>query len=372
MKSVTQKSAQLVDGQNHPECGKRCPRVLAAPFGWTKLSAFLACSLVLVGCGSKHETVKEHGASLPTAQVRVQTVENKTRTLTEEVVGTVRAKLRATLEARLSGRIEKMSVMLGEKVQKGRLIARLDAGEIGARLEQAEATLEQAERDWKRASALFEQQSVTRAEYDSAQSRQRAAKAAVGEAKAMMSYVEILAPFDGVVTKKWADIGDLAVPGKPLVDIEDPSALQVEADVPEAIASHIERDARLRVRVDAVKGELEGVISEIAPAADAVSRTFRVKLNLPRTPGLMPGQFARLAVPIGERKSVRAPSEAVVQRGQLEIIFSVAHQRARLHLVKTGMRVGNEIEILSGLEAGESVVVSGADQLTDGQPVEEK
>ncbi len=78
-------------------------------------------------------------------------------------------------------------------------------------------------------------------------------KVRLAEAKAMMGYVEIVAPFDGVVTKKWADAGDLAAPGKPLVDIEDPSALQMDADVPEAIASHIQRDSRLGVHVDARK-----------------------------------------------------------------------------------------------------------------------
>jgi len=77
-------------------------------------------------------------------------------------------------------------------------------------------------------------------------------------------------------------------------------------------------------------------------------------------------------VPIGERTSVRVPATAVVQRGQLEIVFSVTNQRAQLHLVKTGKRVGDEIEVLSGLDAGKTVVISGADQLTDGQPVEAK
>jgi RND family efflux transporter MFP subunit len=340
--------------------------------GTLSLISTIVILLTLTGCGSKQEKKQKTSASLPTVQVRVISVQNKPRAITEEVVGTVRARLRATLEARLSGRIEKIPVVLGEKVLKGQLIARLDAAEIAARLEQAEASLEQAEREWKRASALFEQQSVTRAEYDSAQSHQRVAKGAVTEARAMMGYVEIAAPFDGVVTKKWADRGDLAAPGKPLIDIEDPSALQMEADIPEAIATHIKQDSHLFVHVDAINGDLDGVVSEIAPSADPMSRTFRVKLEMPQTPGLMPGQFARLVVPIGERNSMRIPITAVVQRGQLEIVFSVVDQHARLHLVKTGKRVGDEIEILSGLATGQTVVVSGADTLADGQPLETK
>jgi len=329
-------------------------------------------ALALAGCGSKHETARTATVGLPPVQVHTQTVENKSRQVTEEVVGTVRAKLRATLEARLSGRIEKMPVVLGDRVRKGQLVARLDAGEIGARLEQAEAALEQADRDWKRISALFEQQSVTRADYDSAQSRQRVAKGAVAEAKAMMGYVEIIAPFDGVVTKKWADVGDLAAPGKALIAIEDPSALQLEADVPQAIASRVQRDARLVARVDGVSGELTGTVSEIAPAADSVSRTFRVKVDLAVQPGLSSGQFARLVVPVGESDSLRVPVSAVVQRGQLEIVFVVANSHAQLHLVKTGKRVGDELEVLSGLHAGDVAVIDGAAQLTDGQPVEAK
>jgi NAD(P)H-flavin reductase len=101
-----------------------------------------------------------------------------------------------------------------------------------------------------------------------------------------------------------------------------------------------------------------------------MTRTFRVKLDLPPTAGLMPGQFARLAVPVGDRASVRVPLAALVRRGQLEIVFSVTNQCVRLRLVKSGQRVGDEVEILAGLAAGETVVVSGADQLTDGQPVE--
>ena len=188
----------------------------------------------------------------------------------------------------------------------------------------------------------------------------------------MMSYGEVVAPFDGVVTKKWAEVGDLATPGKPLLAIEDPSALQLEADVPQAIASHVQRDARLVARVEGVPGTLTGTVSEIATTADPVSRTLRVKVDLTAQPGLGSGQFARLLVPVGESQALRVPMSAVVLRGQLDIVFVVANQHAQLHLVRTGQRVGDEVEILSGLRAGDAVVVEGAAQFSDGQPVEAK
>jgi len=336
----------------------------------TKL-CLLAAILTLSGCHSKHEDSHQSSAPLPTARVHTQVVQVKQRIMTDEVVGTIKAKLHATLEARLSGRIETMPVFLGQKIQKGQLIARLAAPEIAARLEQADANLEQAERDWKRISALFEQQSVTRADYDSAQSRCRLAKASVAEAKAMMDYVEITAPFDAVVTKKWSDVGDLAAPGKPLAEIEDLTSLQMEVDVPEAMTSYITRDSQLDIlSTDTATTALQGVITEIAPAADPISRTLRVKLDLPSATPLIPGQFARLLVPIGERSSLRIPATGVVQRGQLEMVFAVADQHAHMHLVKTGKRVGDEIEILSGLDGVKTVIVSSADSLTDGQPVE--
>jgi len=297
-------------------------------------------------------------------------VRSEPHATTEEVVGTVRAKRHATLEPRLSGRITSLPVMLGQRVKAGELVARLDAAEIRAQLEQAEASLEQAERDWSRTSTLFEQQAATRAEYDAAQSRHRVARAMAAEAKAMMNYADIVAPFDGLVTRKWAEVGDFAAPGKPLVSIEDPSILQMEAEVPQAIARHLAQDDRINVLVDGIKEPLTGVVSEMAPATDPLTRTFQVKVDLPQQAGVNSGQFARLLVPLGESYALRLPVSAVVQRGQLEIVFVVSDRQAHLRLVKTGKRIGDEWEILSGLDADASVVVEGADLLSDGQPVE--
>ncbi len=335
------------------------------------LNSFLLVALfVLSACGRKAEREKS-APTLPTASVRVQKIEAATSSATEEVVGTVRAKVRATLEAKQSGRIAKLPINLGEQVRAGDLIAELDSAETAARLDQAEASLEQADRDWKRISTLFDQQSATRSERDTAEARLRVAKGSVAEAKAMAAYSRIVAPFDGVITKKWAEAGDLATPGKPLADLEDPRALQVELDVPEGLAASLKQGSEIVVTYNSGREETKATVRELAPAVDPITRSRRVKLDL-NSEQLGPGQFVRAALPVGEQKSLFIPREALLERGQLEIVFTVADSRARMHLVKTGRTAGEDVEILSGLNSGAVVVVSGHDQLSDGQPVEVK
>jgi len=334
------------------------------------LFAFVPLSILLAGCGAKHENTQAEASNLPVAMVQVKTIESQPHTSTEAVVGTVQAKLHATLEAKVSGHIEQLPVQLGQQVKAGELVALLNSGDLKARLDQAEASREQVERNWDRISALFHQQAATRAEYDDAQAQNRVAGAAVAEAKAMLDYAKVVAPFDGVVTRKWADVGDLASPGKPLVNIEDPSQLRVQADVPDVIASHVRTGEDMGVRLDALNEELTGAVAEISPAADPTTHTFRVKVDLPATPGLMSGQFARLEVPVGESQALLVPDSAVVERGQMEILFVVVNGHAQLRLVKTGRHIGEQVEILSGLDTGDVVVIQGASQLTDGQPVE--
>jgi len=354
--------------------GERLPRPSPRVFVWHLVASppVLVFLVLLAGCGHKSETRPDNAQELPAIAVRIQAVETKRSPAIEEVVGTVRAKLRATLEGQASGRIAAMPVVLGQQVTAGERVARLDAPEVKARLEQAEASLQQAEQEWKRVSALFSQQAATRADYDAANARYLVAKGAAAEARALMGYVEVLAPFDGVVTRKRADLGDLAAPGKPLVDLEDPTRLQLEADVPEAIAARVQPGARMTIRLSQIAPEISGTVAEIAPIADPTSRTFRVKLDLLSTPGLMSGQFARLIVPLGDTTCLRVPSSAVVQRGQMEIVFTAHNQRAQLHLVKTGRRIADETEILSGLDSGDAVVAENASQLVDGQRLQVK
>ena len=324
-------------------------------------------ALALGACSKKsHEAVL--GDDLPVIATRVQTVESKPHTATEEVTGSVRAKLSSLVEAKSTGRIEKMLVVPGQRVKQGEVLVQLDAREIQAKLDQARAVRDQSETSLKRYTALLANKVTPQADFDNVQSANRVAKAALAEAETNLGYMTITAPFDGVITKKSADVGDLATPGKTLLEIEDPTALRFEADVPEAIIAAIKSGAKLPIRIGNV--EVVGAVSEIAPVADVQSRTFLVKLDLPQTQGLRTGQFGRVAVPLSETSVLRIPAIAVVQRGQMEIVFVVQNGRAQLRLVKTGKHFGDEVELVSGVEAKEQVAVENVSRLADGQRVE--
>jgi RND family efflux transporter MFP subunit len=326
----------------------------------------IVAALASVACHSKKENAPE---SLPPVAVRTVVVENKARPSSEEVVGTVRAKLRAAIEAKVSARIEALLVAPGQMVKTGDLIAQLDPREIQAKLDQALALREQATRDLARSRELLDKKITAQADFDAVQARARVAEGAARETETMLGYTKVIAPFDGIVTRKLADVGDLAAPGKPIIEMEDPRALRFEADVPEALIGHVKIGAKLPVQVAEGAAPIEGTVVEVAPVADAASRTFLVKLDLPAAEGTRSGQFGRVWVQTGETKSIRVPASAIMVRGQMECVFVIANEHAQLRIVRTGKRTGGEAEILSGLNSGEHVVSEGAESLRDGQPV---
>jgi RND family efflux transporter MFP subunit len=330
------------------------------------LPILVAAGPFFSGC---HKAPGQYQTAPPSATVRAEIAERKSRVATEAVVGTVRPKLSAAIESKVSGRIEQMLIVPGQMVTNGEWLVQLDAHEIQSRLDQADAARQQAESDFKRASDLMAQKILSQSEFDSAQSKFRMAAAAEAEAKTMLGYTKIVAPFDGVITRKSADVGDQAAPGKTLLQMENPATLRFEADVPEALVGKVKLGDKLAVRIAAVAGEIAGTVAELSPTADPNSRTYLVKLDLPGAMGLRSGQFGHVAVPVGEMSAIRVPATVVIQRGQMELVFVVVNGHAQLRLVKTGNHIGDEVEVVSGLNSGEQVVTDGAVSLTDGQPV---
>jgi RND family efflux transporter MFP subunit len=325
--------------------------------------------ILLTACGKHEVKTTSTPDNRPTVKVQTQKVATKTMQAFEDVVGTVRSRQRAQVEAKVSGRILDYLATPGQVVKKGDLLARLDVQEIDAKVAQAKASLDQAKKEMERYTQLLAASAATKQEFDNAEARLKIATAAVSEAETMLSYASVTVPFDGVITRKLAEVGDLAMPGKPLVEIEAPTNLRFEADLPEAILERIKLGAKMKVKIASISAPLEGTVSEIAPIADAVSRTFQVKFDLPQTEGLRTGQFGRVSVPVADAQSLTVPTAAVIKRGQMEIVFVAASDHAQLRLVKTGKMVGGDTEILSGLEEGEAVIINGITRLEDGQPV---
>lgn len=333
------------------------------------LLSLLGAAMLSVGCDSKPSPVPTSPAA-PKAVVQVVKAEARSRVETDEVVGTVRARVRASVEAKVMGRIEWLHLTPGQVVKAGDVLARLDTREVTARLEQARVQLEQAERELKRFTTLLQQNAVTRQEYDVAESRARSARAAVTEVETWLGYAQLSAPFDGVVTRKWVEVGDLAVPGKALAEVEDPRSLRVETDVPEALVGGLTLGTSLPIRVPSLGKDLTGVVSEIAPVGDPNSRTFLVKLDVPPDSGLRAGLFGRVSVPAGAHRSIYLPESALRIRGQLEQVFVFEQGVARLRLVRVGKRAGGEVEVTAGVLEGDRVVSEGVEALVDGQSLE--
>ncbi len=330
----------------------------------------LASGLLLAGCG-KHGTGagadQAEGPAMPVVatEVGVRRLWDE-----EEVVGNVEAAQRAVLSAKVTGVVDAVKAAPGARVARGDVLATIDAREIRARLDSAVASQDQARRDFARIERLLQSGSSTRQEFDAATTRLRTADAAVVEARTMLQYTEITAPFDGVVTRKLAEVGDLATPGRPLLEMENSSLLRFECEVPEALIDRVQMGAELPVAVDAAGATLTGKVSEIAPSASAGSRTFLVKLDLPAAEKLRAGQFGRASVPVRERPAVLVAEDAVVRRGGIESVFVVEDGVATLRLVKTGRHIDGQVEIVSGLAGGERVVAKDAHLLNDQVAVE--
>lgn len=323
----------------------------------------LACAIVLAACG-RHEPAVSRVPALPAVSAKVATVRKQTLRLNEDITGTVRAKTRAVIEAKISGRLLSLNAALGQTVKAGDVLATLDAQEMQARLESAKATLEQTMRDEQRLASLVTTNAVSKSDYDAAKARLEVAKAGVSEAQTMLGYAKITAPFDGVITRKLADQGDLAAPGKPLLELENPAQLRVEADIPEALIANLKLGAPLELNPTT-----RATVAEISPTGDPNSRTFPVKLDLPAGSGLRPGQFVRVAIPVRDYDALLIPASAIVTRGQLQIVFVAENNVAKLRLIRTGRTRDEGVEVLAGLEGGESLVIEGTDMLKDGQPL---
>ena len=326
--------------------------------------------------GASQPVQEQSAAGLPTLTITPQTIPAIT-----EAVGTVQAEQLAAVTSRVVASVVEMRVAAGQRVTAGDVLVVLDDRDLRHRVEQAqdavrgaEATMVQAQSDYKRDKPLFDQQVITPYDFEHTQTNLKTAEAnlhrlqqAESEAEVNLSYAVIRSPFTGVVVDKLANVGDLAAPGKPLFTMYEQGRLWLEANVPEDLLAGIHIGEARTLRIDARDRELRGRVVEIVPSSDPATRTVVVRVHLEDTREIVPGMFGRLLIPSAPEQVLTVPATAITRAGQLTMVDVVDHDRVDRRAVQLGRAIGNRLEILSGLAAGDTVVLKNVEPSVHGK-----
>lgn len=291
--------------------------------------------------------------------------------LDEWAVGSIRAVHETTIGSKLLARVVEIDLRAGQQVHAGDVLLRLDDADLKAKLQQAqaaaaaaEAAYAQAANDEQRYAALLTKNAVSRQDYEkmatalkSAEAEVRRTREIVNEVDVSLGWATIRAPMDGTIIDKKVDAGDLVTPGQTLVVLFDPTRMQLVAGVRESLAHRLKVGEDVGVQIEGIEKQCSGRISEIVPQAQAASRAFDVKVTGPCPEGVYSGMFARLRIPLGEEELLAIPRRAIRRVGQLELAYVLEHDRPMRRAVRTGRVVGDDVEVLSGLREGETVIV---------------
>jgi RND family efflux transporter MFP subunit len=353
------------------------------------LAALLA--LPLWGCGEKTGPAEVRRPEV--TGVTVEAVETSEAPEFYEAQGTVRAKTSSAVSSRVMGSVKSVLVKEGDRVRKGQLLVVLDDRDIRARLKAAEegyreaqgalesalAHRQLAEVTFGRYQSLYEQKALTEQEMDRirtekevAQQAARRAEAALSrsragleEAGAYLDFTRLKSPVNGVVTEKKIDAGSMAVPGQPLVVIEEP-AYRMDVNVDESRVESISKGSEVDVEIPSLDRSVKGKVAEAVPAVEPSSRTFVVKIDL-RDGSLRSGLYGKARFPVGRRKALLVPAGAVVRKGQLIGVYSVGENGVLSYrLIRVGRTYGEMVEVLSGISDGDRIVVAGVEHAADG------
>jgi RND family efflux transporter MFP subunit len=286
--------------------------------------------------------------------------------------GTVKSRTVANIAPKMTARIIEIKVHVGDKVKKGALIARLDERDIKAqessvlaRLAGANAQANRAKADEKRIRSLYSKEAATRENFDAVIARANEAQAGVNQAASAVSEIRahladalLLAPFDGVVVKRLQEPGDMGQPGLPVVALQTSQGLRLEADVPSTCAGRYHIGMDVTVRIDTLGITTNALIDEISPEVDPQTRTQLIKIALPATEGLQPGFFGWLEQACNRHEALLVPASAVQHIGQLEVVKVLSEGQVLMRHIRTGKTFGDQNEVISGLHAGEHVIIN--------------
>ena len=336
-----------------------------------KRLAVLAAATLLAACGDGRDAKPAAAAkpSLATALVEQREIE-----LTWSSEALVEAVRQSTVSAQIAGRVIDIRFDVGDRVKKGEVIVRIDeraatqaVAASEAQVREAQAALGNAKAQYDRQRQLLSQKFISQAAvdqaeaaYKSAQARVTALLAGAGQAATERSFATVVAPYGGIVSARHVELGEMAVPGKPLMTGFDPATLRVAANVPQSQVAAIQASGRARIEIPSRAQWVEARSLTIVPSADPRTHTTRVRIDLPEdVSGIYPGVFARAHFVVGKAPRLLVPRPAVLRRSELTAVYVIgADGRPQLRQVRLG-EAGDEraIEVLAGLKAGERVAL---------------
>lgn len=356
-----------------------------------KAITILSLTFLFISCGKDK---KETANNEPAIAVQLSGITNDKNSPFVTASGKIEAENSANLSTRMMGYVTKVHVKVGQKVGAGQLLVSINNTDLHAKKAQVDASILQAtaafnnaKKDYDRFVNLYAQQSASQKELDDMTARYEMTKATLegarqmrNEVMAQFSYSNITAPFSGEITNTFVKDGDMANPGMPLVGIEGASRLQVTAMVSESDISSITSGMAVKVIVKSLNKEVAGKVSEVSGSAKNTGGQYLVKVNLNQIDkSILSGMFVNVQFPVENKKEstnlvfdkVMVPESALVKQGQLTGIYTVGNgNTAILRWLRVGKAFGDQVEVLSGLSANESYIVSADGKLFNGAKVQ--
>lgn len=343
----------------------------------------LTLAILTMSCGNKENTIVVDN-SAPVA-VKISKVQSNNNKLFITASGKIQAQNSAELSTRMMGFVTNVHVNVGDKVTKGQLLVSINntdlqakRAQVNASITEATAAFNNAQKDYNRFQNLFADQSASQKELDDmtanfemAKARLEAVNQMKNEVNAQFLYSNISAPFNGVVTSKNIEVGDMANPGMPLISVETPGSFEVIAMVPETQISQIKNGVQVNVSIKAIDNIIKGKVVEVSTSAKHTGGQYLVKIALDKTEvHILSGMFATVQFPIDKQakaEMVLIPQDAIITNGQLSGIYTVSQSNtALLRWLRLGRTFGNQVEVLSGLTADEAYIVSAEGKLFNG------
>ncbi|MBI5056789.1 MAG: efflux RND transporter periplasmic adaptor subunit [Nitrospirae bacterium] len=362
------------------------------------IAGIIIINAFIISCGEKIKPGENEVKRPLVKEVGIEEVRLSERNDYYETSGTLRSRNTALVSAQIMGEVKEIKVKPGDRVKKDDVLLVIKAPDISARVQAAQEAFEEAQRGlsmagenknlmektFERYKKLFDEKAISGQEFDEiktkkdiaaleyerAQKGLKRAEAGLNEAEAFKGYAVIRSPLNGIVSEKKIDTGSMTAPGAPLFIIEEP-VYRVEVPVDEGLLSFINTGTPVDIVIDAIGVQTSGRVGEVVRQIDPLTRTFTVKIDISESAKPLQGGFyARAKFTIGKKSGLFIPEGAIVSRGELKAVYAVDQDGIiTFRLVKTGKSADGITEILSGLNAGDRIIVKGVEKAVDGGKV---